>query len=64
MARGEFSIAIAGIGAAAGLGERFIAIAATYVLILAVLGPIAARVADPLVAARLRRRRLGELPAR
>lgn len=62
MARGEFSIAIAGIGVAAGISERFAAIAAAYVLILAVVGPVAARVTDPFIAARLRRRRLGDLP--
>jgi CPA2 family monovalent cation:H+ antiporter-2 len=49
IARGEFSIAIAGIGAAAGLERDLAALAGAYVLILAVAGPLAARVIDPVV---------------
>ncbi len=46
--RGEFSIVIAGL-AATGLGEaRLTSLAATYVLLLAVAGPLLARCADPL----------------
>jgi CPA2 family monovalent cation:H+ antiporter-2 len=49
VARGEFSIVIAGLGAGVnpGLGP----LAAAYVLLMAVLGPLAARIADPLVTA-------------
>ncbi|MDP8970301.1 MAG: cation:proton antiporter, partial [Actinomycetota bacterium] len=42
IARGEFSIVIAGLGLAAGLDERLGALAAAYVLLMAVLGPVAA----------------------
>jgi CPA2 family monovalent cation:H+ antiporter-2 len=42
VARGEFSIVIAGLGA--GLEARLVPLAAAYVLLLAVLGPILARV--------------------
>lgn len=53
VARGEFSIVIAGIGVGAGIEEPLGALAAAYVLLLAVAGPVITRVADPLVAARL-----------
>ena len=43
IARGEFSIVIAGLGVAAGLDGNLGATAAAYVLILAVGGPIAAK---------------------
>jgi CPA2 family monovalent cation:H+ antiporter-2 len=49
IARGEFSIAIAGIGAAGAVHPELGALAGAYVLILAVAGPVAARVIDPLV---------------
>jgi len=55
VARGEFSIVIAGLAVAAGLHPRLGPLAATYVLLLAVAGPVLARLADPL-ATRLRRR--------
>jgi monovalent cation:H+ antiporter-2, CPA2 family len=48
VARGEFSIVIAGLAVAAGLEETLGPLAAAYVLVLAVLGPILARAADPL----------------
>lgn len=44
IARGEFSIAIAGIGLASGLGEAFGALAAGYVMAMAILGPVIAHV--------------------
>lgn len=47
-ARGEFSIAIAGLAASAGVAADFEALAISYVFILAILGPILARLADPL----------------
>ena len=43
MARGEFSIVIAGLGVAAGLEPQLGPLAAAYVLFLAVVGPIIAR---------------------
>jgi CPA2 family monovalent cation:H+ antiporter-2 len=43
VARGEFSIVIAGLGAGAGLNPGLGPLAAAYVLILAVAGPIVAR---------------------
>ena len=46
LARGEFSIVIAGLGVAAGGSARLSAIAAGYVLLTATLGPVAALVAD------------------
>jgi len=47
-ARGEFSIVIAGLGVSAGLEPGLGALSAAYVLFLAVLGPILARVIEPL----------------
>jgi CPA2 family monovalent cation:H+ antiporter-2 len=47
IAHGEFSIVIAGLAVAAGQPARLGALAASYVLILAIVGPVAARVADP-----------------
>ncbi|HYY44736.1 MAG TPA: cation:proton antiporter [Actinomycetota bacterium] len=46
--RGEFSIVVAGIAVAAGLQSGLGSLAAGYVLILAVAGPVVARFADPL----------------
>jgi CPA2 family monovalent cation:H+ antiporter-2 len=48
VARGEFSIVIAGLAVSAGREPALGPLAATYVLILAVLGPVLARAADPL----------------
>jgi CPA2 family monovalent cation:H+ antiporter-2 len=45
VARGEFSIVIAGLGVGAGLEPELGPLSAAYVLLLAVLGPILARVA-------------------
>jgi CPA2 family monovalent cation:H+ antiporter-2 len=64
VARGEFSIVIAGLAVTAGLDPALGPLAATYVLVLAVLGPILARIADPLVMAALRlRQRRPQQPA-
>jgi K+:H+ antiporter subunit KhtU len=57
--RGEFNIVIAGLAVASGVNQRLGPLAAAYVLILAVTGPLAARTAEPLanhLAARRRRR--------
>jgi CPA2 family monovalent cation:H+ antiporter-2 len=45
IARGEFSIVIAGLGLTAGVGGELGPIAAAYVLIMATSGPIFARLA-------------------
>ncbi len=51
IARGEFSIVIAGLAVASGaVPVELAALATTYVLIMAVSGPIAARVVEPLMA--------------
>lgn len=47
IARGEFSIVIAGIAVAAGIERDLGPLAAAYVLILAIVGPLLARAADP-----------------
>lgn len=59
-ARGEFSIAIAGLAAAAGVAANFEALAISYVFVLAILGPIFARVVDPVGEALVRRMEAGE----
>ncbi|CAN5588862.1 cation:proton antiporter [soil metagenome] len=48
IARGEFSIVIAGLGVAAGIEADLGAVAAGYVLVLAVAGPVLTRYADPI----------------
>ena len=48
IARGEFSIVIAGLALGAGIEPDLVALAGAYVLMLAVAGPIAARFADDL----------------
>ncbi|THV37147.1 cation:proton antiporter [Glycomyces buryatensis] len=60
MPRGEFSIVIAGLAVAAGVNATLGTMTAAYVLILAALGPIAPRLAEPITArrkAKLRARR-------
>lgn len=51
IARGEFSIVIAGLAAAAGTTADLVPLTATYVMILAVAAPIAARLVDRRTAA-------------
>lgn len=48
VARGEFSIAIAGLATAAGVAADFEALAISYVFVLAIAGPVLVRFADPL----------------
>ena len=55
IARGEFSIVIAGLAVAGGANPALGALSAAYVLMLATLGPIAARSADTVGAALARR---------
>ncbi len=56
VARGEFSIVIAGLGVGAGLEPQLGPLAAAYVLFLAILGPVIARAIEPLSRAILGRR--------
>lgn len=49
IARGEFSIVIAALGVAAGVEDRLGPLAAAYVLVLAVAGPLATKYADRFV---------------
>ncbi|MGH3545679.1 MAG: cation:proton antiporter [Mycobacteriales bacterium] len=54
--RGEFSIVIAGLAVSAGVQPRLGSLAAAYVLTLAIIGPLAARVVEPLIRRGSRRR--------
>ncbi|TQM38886.1 cation:proton antiporter [Pseudonocardia cypriaca] len=63
IARGEFSIVIAGLAVtSAAVDDRMIALATTYVLLMAVIGPVAARLVEP-AAAWVRTRRPSATPA-
>lgn len=64
VARGEFSIVIAGLAVAAGTEERLGSLAAAYVLLLALGGPLLMKYAEVLapVLARLDRRPLAPAP--
>ncbi|MBW3626038.1 MAG: cation:proton antiporter [Actinobacteria bacterium] len=57
IARGEFSIVIAGLGVSAGIEPALGAVAAAYVLLLAIAGPVAARYVPALVTERAERSR-------
>jgi CPA2 family monovalent cation:H+ antiporter-2 len=58
IARGEFSIVIAGLAVASGaLHSQLAALATAYVMLLAVLGPVVTRFAEPLSRPFLRRRK-------
>jgi CPA2 family monovalent cation:H+ antiporter-2 len=50
VARGEFSVIIAGLAAVEGVNDDLPAVTAAYVLVLAIAGPVAARVVDPILA--------------
>lgn len=56
--RGEFNIVIAGLAVAAGINPQLGPLAAAYVLVLAVAGPLIARVVEPLVRRLASRRRV------
>jgi CPA2 family monovalent cation:H+ antiporter-2 len=56
VARGEFSIVIAGLGVSVGLEPQLGALSAAYVLFLAILGPILARTIEPLGTAIMERK--------
>jgi CPA2 family monovalent cation:H+ antiporter-2 len=62
VARGEFSIVIASLTVASGAVDgQLAALATAYVLLMAVLGPVAARVVEPV--ARMFTRKRGAVPA-
>lgn len=56
IARGEFSIVIAGLAVASGVDADVGALSIAYVLVLAILGPLAAKFAEPIADAALARR--------
>jgi CPA2 family monovalent cation:H+ antiporter-2 len=56
MARGEFSIVIAGLATLSGIEDGLGALATSYVLILAIVGPVLTRYADQITAFVQRRR--------
>ncbi|ROR45818.1 cation:proton antiporter [Kitasatospora cineracea] len=62
VARGEFSIVIAGLAVTAGIEPSLGPLATAYVLLLVVIGPLAARWTEP-IAARLTRRGDAAAPA-
>jgi CPA2 family monovalent cation:H+ antiporter-2 len=49
VARGEFSIVIAGLAVAAGIEPRLGPLAACYVLLTAMVGPVVARFVEPII---------------
>jgi len=63
--RGEFSIALAGLAVSAGLEPKLAPLTIAYVIVLVVIGPIAARLAVPIargLQARSARRRAAQAP--
>jgi CPA2 family monovalent cation:H+ antiporter-2 len=60
--RGEFSIVIAGLGAAAGTASGLVPLTAAYVLVRAVLGSVMVRLVEP-VWKTVQKRRLQHRPA-
>jgi CPA2 family monovalent cation:H+ antiporter-2 len=60
--RGEFSIVIAGLGAAAGTASGLVPLTAAYVLVMAVLGSVMVRLVEP-VWKTVQKRRLQHRPA-
>ncbi|MET0420323.1 MAG: cation:proton antiporter [Acidimicrobiia bacterium] len=48
VARGEFSIVIAGLALGAGLNPKLVPLAAAYVLLTAIVGPVLTKFADPI----------------
>ena len=61
--RGEFNIVIAGLAVAAGVNPRLAPLAAAYVFVLAIAGPLAARASEPLTRAVRRRVAARRAPA-
>jgi CPA2 family monovalent cation:H+ antiporter-2 len=64
VARGEFSIAIAGIASVGGVQADLPPLAGAYVMLLAVAGPLLAKAIDPAILAVVRRRERGRDVAR
>jgi CPA2 family monovalent cation:H+ antiporter-2 len=63
IARGEFSIVIAGLAVASGVDADVGALSIAYVLVLAILGPLAAKFAEPITDAVLARSARRKEPA-
>lgn len=63
IARGEFSIVIAGLAVASGVDADVGALSIAYVLVLAILGPLAAKFAEPITDAILARSARRKEPA-
>jgi CPA2 family monovalent cation:H+ antiporter-2 len=64
VARGEFSIVIAGLAVTAGaVAGELAALATAYVLLMAILGPTAARVVEPIARALQRKSSTRTAPA-
>jgi K+:H+ antiporter subunit KhtU len=63
IARGEFSIVIAGLAVASGVDADVGALSIAYVLVLAILGPLATKFAEPIADAALARSARREEPA-
>jgi CPA2 family monovalent cation:H+ antiporter-2 len=62
VARGEFSIVIAGLAVASGaVNGQLAALATAYVLLMAIIGPVAARIVEPF--AHMLQRRFKARPA-
>ncbi len=63
VARGEFSIVIAGLAVSAGIQPQLGPFATAYVLVLVVIGPLTARFTEPIAAHLARRRGTPTTPA-
>jgi CPA2 family monovalent cation:H+ antiporter-2 len=57
IARGEFSVVLASLGVAAGIQPQLGPLAAAFILISALVGPILAHVIEPMGGALMARRR-------
>jgi CPA2 family monovalent cation:H+ antiporter-2 len=62
VARGEFSIVIAGLAVTAGIEPRLGPLATAYVLILVIVGPLTARFTEPVAMRVSRWRQRGDTP--
>ncbi|WP_415948352.1 cation:proton antiporter [Streptomyces sp. KLOTTS4A1] len=63
VARGEFSIVIAGLAVTAGVEPALGPLATAYVLVLVIVGPLTARYTEPIARRLTARRRRNEAPA-
>ncbi|MFC8665444.1 cation:proton antiporter, partial [Streptomyces sp. NPDC057199] len=63
VARGEFSIVIAGLAVTSGIEPRLGPLATAYVLILVIIGPLTARYTEPVATRLTTRHRQPTIPA-